>query len=374
VGGTVPQGWHPDPFGVHEARYFSADGQPTKLVRDRGVECYDEPPSGPDEVAAAMARMSAVPEPPSTYRPRDPYPYDPAPERGPLRPSFTRLAVTLVIAAAAAVVLVLVVQPRLQTKKPASTPGGSDVAFVTQAATRTLQQRTADVALSATTAVGGDAAKVQGTGAFDLGGKAGTMNMIVAYKAYTWTYRTITANGYVYVGVSINGQSLLPAGKAWVAEQAPAAQGSGTDLTNGDPTAALASLENQGITVRALGPKDIGGISCTGYSVTEPGTQNVVTVWINQQHLVAEFSLNATIGFSVGGASASGASASAAPTGASTALSTDITMDFAYSTAPLQVSAPPAASTMSMDAFLQQLGTNPAVKQLGQLGPSGGAS
>jgi hypothetical protein len=40
------QGWFRDPFGVHEDRYFSA-GQPTKLVRDRDVEAYDEPPDRP---------------------------------------------------------------------------------------------------------------------------------------------------------------------------------------------------------------------------------------------------------------------------------------------------------------------------------------
>jgi hypothetical protein len=39
------QGWSDDPFGLHEARYFSA-GKPTKLVRDGGKESYDEPPSG----------------------------------------------------------------------------------------------------------------------------------------------------------------------------------------------------------------------------------------------------------------------------------------------------------------------------------------
>lgn len=31
---------------MHEARYFSA-GQPTKLVRDGGIEDYDPPPDGP---------------------------------------------------------------------------------------------------------------------------------------------------------------------------------------------------------------------------------------------------------------------------------------------------------------------------------------
>ena len=40
------QGWYRDPYLVHEDRYFSA-GQPTKLVRDGGVEQYDPPPAGP---------------------------------------------------------------------------------------------------------------------------------------------------------------------------------------------------------------------------------------------------------------------------------------------------------------------------------------
>jgi hypothetical protein len=39
------QGWFLDPYGLHEARYFS-QGQPTKLVRDHDGESYDEPPSG----------------------------------------------------------------------------------------------------------------------------------------------------------------------------------------------------------------------------------------------------------------------------------------------------------------------------------------
>ncbi len=34
------QGWHPDPFGRHEVRYFSA-GRATYLVRDGRVEGSD---------------------------------------------------------------------------------------------------------------------------------------------------------------------------------------------------------------------------------------------------------------------------------------------------------------------------------------------
>ncbi len=37
-------GWQPDPFGLYELRYFSADGRPSKLVRDRGAEFYADPP------------------------------------------------------------------------------------------------------------------------------------------------------------------------------------------------------------------------------------------------------------------------------------------------------------------------------------------
>jgi hypothetical protein len=44
------QGWYRDPYLVHEDRYFSA-GEPTKLVRDCGIESYDPPPAGPPKTA-----------------------------------------------------------------------------------------------------------------------------------------------------------------------------------------------------------------------------------------------------------------------------------------------------------------------------------
>ncbi len=37
------QGWFADPFGQHEARWFS-DGSPTALVRDDGLGSMDPPP------------------------------------------------------------------------------------------------------------------------------------------------------------------------------------------------------------------------------------------------------------------------------------------------------------------------------------------
>jgi len=48
------EGWFTDPFGRHEARWLSW-GKPTKLVRDEGIESYDEPPDQqPGEVAVRI--------------------------------------------------------------------------------------------------------------------------------------------------------------------------------------------------------------------------------------------------------------------------------------------------------------------------------
>ena len=121
MSGRVVQGWQPDPFGLHEARYFSAAGQPTKLVRDRGTESYDEPPSGPDELAAARARMPPPLPPPAAYAPqgyvpvpRAAYPPVPAPRRDPRRRAsgivgFVASAIILAVMAAAAILVALTV-------------------------------------------------------------------------------------------------------------------------------------------------------------------------------------------------------------------------------------------------------------------------
>jgi hypothetical protein len=62
------QGWHPDPFGRHESRYFSA-GHPTFLVRDGFVEGSDPvedipPQVGPQQAEAevGLAAEWLVPE------------------------------------------------------------------------------------------------------------------------------------------------------------------------------------------------------------------------------------------------------------------------------------------------------------------------
>jgi hypothetical protein len=64
------RGWRPDPYGVHEQRYFSLDGEPTRLVSDGGKTSYDPPPKdgGPD-----VQVLLASPHAPSPGRRMDSY-------------------------------------------------------------------------------------------------------------------------------------------------------------------------------------------------------------------------------------------------------------------------------------------------------------
>jgi hypothetical protein len=38
-------GWQPDPWGIHEYRYFSVNGYATRLVRDGDQTSHDPPPT-----------------------------------------------------------------------------------------------------------------------------------------------------------------------------------------------------------------------------------------------------------------------------------------------------------------------------------------
>jgi hypothetical protein len=49
----VVWGWRPDPYRIHQERYISGDGIPTKLVRDGTIESYDPPP--PDVTGTEIA-------------------------------------------------------------------------------------------------------------------------------------------------------------------------------------------------------------------------------------------------------------------------------------------------------------------------------
>jgi len=63
MGAADDEGWFTDPYGLHEARWLSV-GRATKLVRDAGVEAYDDPPDGPPTVEAVRIEDDA---PAATY-------------------------------------------------------------------------------------------------------------------------------------------------------------------------------------------------------------------------------------------------------------------------------------------------------------------
>jgi len=368
MGVKVLQGWHSDPFELHGERYFSA-GQPTKLVRDGYLESYDEPPSDQDEVAVAMTRFTAKAEaPPPGAMPagasprrgahQDELPYRPDP-RDRVPPALGFAATGIIVAAAVAVGVVIALPALRHSSKPAGTPGASDVAFVRLAAQRTMQQRTADMAISGAFGIDGKTVTMQGTSAFDIDGKAGTTDFTMDIPSEgVLTERIIQVNNVSYVSVSIPGQNSMPSGKTWISEPISSSGSTGSDASfSGDVLNALATLEKQGITVQNLGQRVIGNVNCTGYSVTPPdsgGETGTITVWIDSQHLVREFSMNVVPdtmlnGVDIGASPTSGSSGSIS-------ASVNMKMDFSYSALPLHVTAPPASSTVSLGEYLNQLG------------------
>ncbi|HXY43533.1 MAG TPA: hypothetical protein VEH29_05060 [Acidimicrobiales bacterium] len=53
------EGWYRDPFGGHEARWFSA-GVPTPLVRDGEVDSQDPPPASAGSQAIVPEELPEV--------------------------------------------------------------------------------------------------------------------------------------------------------------------------------------------------------------------------------------------------------------------------------------------------------------------------
>ena len=70
-------GWHPDPWAVHELRYFSISGTPTRLVKNGARTSYDAPPRialGPNDLlhhTDSMASSTDTSQPFSANRIHD---------------------------------------------------------------------------------------------------------------------------------------------------------------------------------------------------------------------------------------------------------------------------------------------------------------
>jgi hypothetical protein len=360
VANSGPQGWVPDPFGLHEARYFSA-GQSTKLVRDAGVETFDEPPSGPALSTTAVA-LAAVPAratagAPGGYAtaPDRPWPAAPPfqdgsgrfPRRGPWDGG-AWAAIAILAAAALVIGVILVETPKTKPVTTLDTGTAATVAFVSQAAQATLAQRTADMTISGSVQAPGQAAvAIHGAGVMGLSGDAGTLNATYGVPGgMTVEEKEILANGSIYASLSIDGKSeALPGGKTWIQVSMPQARAGTPELALGtDPSSVLAAVEARGETVQALGTKSVDGRVCSGFAISG-GVQALVpmkiTIWIDSQHLVREMAMSMTLSI------------------AGKAESASTTMDFTSFGGPLQVTAPAPASVIPYAAYMQSGGGNP---------------
>jgi hypothetical protein len=343
------QGWYADPFGRHEARYFSA-GRPTKLVRDGQAEAFDEPSgtySGPvrqvgegDPEPAGHVAIAA-----------------PVRRRASVYAGFGVLAVVVIVAA--------VLLGKADFAGP-RTPALSAAAFVTQSAQRTLTAGTADVTVSGWQRAGSQAIPVHGSGEVDFAANSMAIRMSLRASGQSIAAGVIQINGYFYFTVSIDGRatSPVPGGRHWV--QTPVQQSGTATLGGSDPSAALAALARGGNAVRTLGTTMIGGVACTGYSVT-PSRQAMVaavreetaagkfsarladaelkvtqlipvptySVWFDANELMRQLSVNMRLG------------------GLTSAAGGDLVLRFSNYGAPVRIAAPAPSDVLSYSSYLK---------------------
>jgi hypothetical protein len=322
------QGWQADPAGVHDERYFSA-GEPTKLVRDSGVESYEKSAGEESgltaEVVEEQAAASGAAEVPGDASgdanddaaatddaadgasEQDP---DPAPDPGPgdlkaFGPSRPRGRVYAAVGLAAVVaVLAGVAIAGGFSSRPAPgtfgaisgsgsgstnalSGGGSAsldpaaVSLVTTAAQRTLARKTADVSLSGVLGGADRVLQLRGSGQVDFAGDTMTANVGASYPGATVAEDELVTSQYVYLQFAVNGKNPLSAtsGRHWM--EIPIVE-SGADQTHNVTADSLAwslnVLEQQPASVTALGSKTINGLNCTGYAVTPTRQALLATV------------------------------------------------------------------------------------------------
>jgi hypothetical protein len=385
------QGWHPDPFGLHELRYFSV-GNPTKLVRDGGAESYDEPPPGPVPAAASVAATVGSPSAVTA---------GPLRQGGPELAGVTRVAasaarvlpagpgnapggaystgarpfaprkrrwVEYTFVAAGAIVAVLVFVALTSGSRP---PGIAPAAFVTKAAQRTLNQRSAEVTLSGTVRLAGQTLAMGGNGEVDLATNSMSLDLGASLPNGSMTETELLVGGNIYLQMRSDGRNLVAAaagGRHWL--EVPFAQSGPRTLTTGSPAASLSLLSQQGGRVTSLGPRSIGGRTCDGYIVTpssqailagakaeyaklglseaqtsaalkalQAATPPTITAWFDSRHQLA---CQVDVYLQVG-----------APTTSSGSVGVQMVMTFTHYGAPVSVNAPTAADTLTLQQFLK---------------------
>jgi len=319
------EGWAPDPFAAHEARYF-VDGRPTRLVRDGTVESFDEPPHappveassalfvepsaspvepatadrfdqtlhehghGPDETvqadhAVAPDQPVAPPPPGTSYwsPPPPPRPVEiptgdfafggPRLAVGPAdtfvggsEPPPTRRSRKLLVAAVVALVVVASAAAVVVVGS-----GKSAEAAVIDSVNSTIADRSAHVSVDM--AIQGPSSSLSGTGSggIDFSQNALQLQLAVSAAGESVQMQVLYVAGSVYE--ALPGLDQLAPGKSWISLdisslEGPASKGDPGALSTGDnPAATLRLLTQQGNTVVGLGPSTVDGVGVQGYSV-----------------------------------------------------------------------------------------------------------
>jgi hypothetical protein len=228
---------------------------------------------------------------------------------------------------AAAVIALLVA---MTVSRPAPARGGlSLAAYVTQSAQKTLAERTVSLTSSGTFSVAGKHVTVHGTGQIDY--TADAMALDTSYSlpgSGTTTIKEIMVNGTVYVAESANGKArAVKDGRHWI--KMPAGPAPAQD----DPFAELAAIAKAGnTTVREIGTGSIGGVRCTGYTVTAAGAS--FTLWIDSAGLVREMSIGMQVSIDV--------------QARTTAIGGSLVMDFTEYGVPVHIARPAPSDTTSL--------------------------
>jgi hypothetical protein len=340
------QGWHADPFGLHGQRYFSGgeptklvrDGDVESYDDIPG----QEPPAGEDPavVAAETPGTAADTDTPAAVRGQAPAGDAQAPAgdaetpagdaeapagepksarstsaAGTAGPAGSLVAVGAAFAgrarrrplitgaialATAAVVLAIVAiaggfssssAPDISAwngtgPSPAAGSAGSvslgmaPAAFVTSAAQRTLTQKSADVTLTGTVGGNGRILSLHGSGQVDLAGNDAAFSLSTSYSGSTLTENEFLTSKDVFLQVALNGHSWNVGGHQWM--ELPLAQSLATSVPLQSPAWSLQLLEQQGAQVVPVHTQNIGGLSCSEFTVT-PTQQAMLSAAAQQE-------------------------------------------------------------------------------------------
>jgi hypothetical protein len=354
------QGWHADPFGLHEMRYFSS-GRPTKLVRDGTVDAYDEPPAEGFRSAAVAAGAASGSGPgpmPDGAWPRGglelaaSMPQDHLDVRAiPARRRHRLAYATIALVALGAVLASAAIAGRSGSHGIAGrsgSPAMAPAAFVTVSAQRTVAQKTAKMALSGNVQMGDRTISLHGNGQVDFATSAFAFSVSYSFSptAFTETLNEILVGGNLYLRVTSNGHSFpgVPGGRRWL--EMSAGQSRPQDTAESDPASLLRLLEKKGARVTSLGTMSIDGRSCRGYDVTpasdalQGAAPVTLRIWLDPQRQLA---CQMTIKLQIEPASAG-----------SFGISAQLLMSFTDYGEPVTIAPPPPSDTISLQKAVGQ--------------------